>query len=132
MIEEADFLTTESDDIIISARQTLVSEDSSSNLWGYYFCIENQSDEKIQLVGKDWNITDDRGNHYQDSSAGFNGELPDLAPGEYFEFTSMAPLASENAVFYGSCKIAENNTVKEFKIPTLSFAKKQLKNPVIN
>ena len=45
-------------------------------------CIENNTGAKIRLVGKDWNITDDRGNRYNDSSAGFKGELPELEPGQ--------------------------------------------------
>ena len=83
-------------------------------LWGYYFCIENNSNHKISLVGKSWHITDDRGNNYSDDSAGFKGEIPDLEPGEYYEFSSTAPLFSSNAVFYGSCKIkADNDEVKD-------------------
>jgi uncharacterized protein affecting Mg2+/Co2+ transport len=132
MIEESDFLVAEAEDIIISAASALVKEDSSGLLWGYYLCIENQSDEKITLVGKDWNITDDRGNHYSDSSAGFDGEIPDLEPGEFFEITDVAPLASENAVFYGSCRIASGKGIREVRIPTFPLAKKRVSNPVWN
>ena len=93
-------------------------------MWGYYLCIENNSDKKIQLVGKNWNITDEAGNSYNDSSAGFKGELPELEPGEYFEFTSEAPLNSPNAVFYGSCKVLSEgqSQIKEIRIPTFSLS----------
>ena len=122
MIDEADFVTTETDDVIISACPQLIDENSSRLMWGYYMCIENQSNEKIRLVGKNWNITDDRGNHYQDDTVGFKGEIPELEPGEFYEFTSEAPLRSNNAVFYGSCKIARGAHVKDVKIPTFSLA----------
>ena len=66
MFEEFDYVTAESENIVISACPTLIesSTEESGFLWGYYLNIENNSDEKIQLLGKNWNITDDRGNNY--------------------------------------------------------------------
>jgi len=124
MFEDSDLVSTEVDDITISAGSTLVEKNLAKKqfLWGYYFCIENNSNHKISLVGKSWHITDDRGNNYSDDSVGFKGEIPDLEPGEYFEFSSTAPLFSSNAVFYGSCRIkAANDEVKDIKIPTLQM-----------
>ena len=124
MFDTDDMLTTEVDDITISAARELVEENSAHQfVWGYYFCIENNSDKRISLLGKNWHITDDRGNSYSDNSAGFKGEIPDLEPGEMFEFSSTAPLNSANAVFYGSCKIkAANDEIKEIKIPTFELS----------
>lgn len=102
MIDNDEILVSQTDGIVVSAGPVLVDENESLKnhfMWGYYLCIENNSNHKIQLVGKDWNITDDLGNRYSDTSAGFKGELPELEPGEYFEFTSEAPLKSANAVF---------------------------------
>ena len=103
MFEENEPVVASSDDIVITACPTLVEENRATQefLWGYYFCIENNSSERIQLVGKSWNITDDKGNRFCDDSAGFKGEIPELEPGESFEFTSLAPLTSPHAVFYG-------------------------------
>jgi len=121
MIEDAEFVVLETEDVVISACPQLIEESGSRRLWGYYLCVENLSNEKIRLVGKDWNITDDRGNHYFDNSAGFKGEIPELEPGEFFEFSSEAPLESDNAVFYGSCKIAKGSHIKEVKMPTFAM-----------
>lgn len=123
------------DDIAISACPVLVEESTQGNLWGYYLCIENNSKHKIQLLGKNWNISDDKGNFYCDDSDGFKGEIPELEPGEYFEFTSTAPIDAHNAVFYGSCKIVDTyaNKAKNIRIPTLSLATKyQRKNAILN
>ena len=109
MFDESDLVSTEVDDITISAGSTLVEKNVAKKefLWGYYFCIENNSKHKISLVGKNWHITDDRGNNYSDETAGFKGEIPDLEPGE----------------FYGSCKIkATNDVVKDIKIPTFQMS----------
>lgn len=132
MIDNDEFLVSQTDGIVVSARPVLVDENANLKnhfMWGYYLCIENNSDCKIQLIGKDWNITDDLGNRYSDTTTGFKGELPELEPGEYFEFTSEAPLKSSNAVFYGSCKVlAEGQSqIKEIKIPTFNLSVPRVK-----
>ena len=127
MIEDNDFLYSQTDDIMVSACPVLLEEDTTAeNVWGYYLCIENNSKNKISLVGKDWNITDDKGNWYSDDTEGFKGELPELEPGECFEYTSTAPLNSGNAVFYGCCKIKKEgqDKIENVKIPTLFLTAK--------
>ena len=118
MFYENDMSVNETDDVIISAGPVLVDETAQQFLWGYYLCIENNSDHKITVIGKNWNITDDLGNRFCDDSAGFKGEIPELEPGECFEFTSTVPISSPNAVFYGSCKIVANGKDKDVKVPT--------------
>lgn len=117
-MEEYVFGGTE--DISISACPMLVeSEMADASTWGYYICFENNSDKKIQLIGKNWNITDDMGNIFHDDSAGFKGEIPELEPGECFEFTSMACLPSSNGIFYGSCTVIADDEVIDVKMPTM-------------
>ena len=71
-MEESEFVVSQTDGITVSACPVLVDSVAPSKfMWGYYLCIENNTDQKIQLVGKDWNITDENGNCYNDSSAGF-------------------------------------------------------------
>ena len=121
MFEEPEYVTSQTDDIVVSACPVLVEENRPAQefLWGYYLRIENNSAKKIQLLGKNWNVTDSLGNRFCDDSAGFKGELPELEPGEYFEFASSAPLKSAMAVLYGSCRIVKEaqNLVKDIKIP---------------
>ena len=138
MIDNEDFSVSQTDGIIVSACPVLMESQKNVNqdfMWGYYLCIENNSDHKIQIIGKEGNITDDLGNRYSDTSAGFQGELPELEPGECFEFTSEAPLKSANAVFYGSCKVlAEGqNCAKDIRIPTFNLSvRKQAYSRVLN
>ncbi len=137
MLEEAEYQVSQTDGIVVSACPVLVDEKPGSRfMWGYYLCIENNTGHRIRLVGKDWRITDDQGNSYCDNSAGFKGELPELEPGEYFEFTSEAPLNSPHAVFYGSCKVlAEGQSkARDVKIPTfsLSAGKERRETSVLN
>jgi len=129
-----DLISLQTDGIVVSAGPVLVDEEAENRyMWGYYLCIENNTAKKIRLVGKDWNITDDKGNRYNDSSIGFKGELPELEPGEYFEYTSYAPLQARNAVFYGSCKVVADGVSRNVKVPTFSLsAQRNLNGRTIN
>ena len=118
-----DLVTLQTDGIVVSAGPVLVDEEAENRyMWGYYLCIENNTAKRIRLVGKDWNITDDKGNRFNDCSTGFKGELPELDPGEYFEYTSYAPLQAKNAVFYGSCKVQFDGKNRNIKVPTFSLS----------
>lgn len=117
-----DLVSLNTDGINISVGSILVDEAENDYMWGYYMCVENDTDSKIKLVGKDWNITDDKGNRYNDSSIGFKGEIPELEPGEFFEYTAYAPLQTRNAVLYGSCRIQSKGRQKKVNIPTYSLS----------
>ena len=123
MQDTQEMVTLQTEDLLITAGSELVGTRGGEFVWGYYFCIENTSDEKITLIGKDWNITDAAGNSFSDTTSGFKGEVPEIEPGEYFEFTSEAPLMSSNGVFYGSCRILKNGTpnAQNIKLPVLQF-----------
>ncbi len=119
---ENEFVTAQTDDIVISACQAYL-EDEADDACSYYLRIENNSDDKIQILSKEFNITDDRGNSYFENGLGFNGEIPELEPGEYFEFSDSAPVNSSFAVLYGSCRIVKEkcNQIKDIKIPAVSL-----------
>ncbi len=133
MLNEEEFVSASTDDIVISACTVELDEDEKDTanvgkfVYGYYLCIENNSSEKIQLVGKHWNITDAKGNSFCDDSFGFKGEIPILEPGEYYEFTSVAPLTAPNAVFYGSCKVVKEGQgiSEDIKVPTFMLGSKK-------
>ena len=117
MLDTSDFTcATSNEDIIVSAyRQQLETDDRCGCLWGYCLRIENNSAHRIRLLRKDLCITDDCGKNFHDMSYGFNGELPDLEPGECFEFEDTALINAFAAVLYGSC-VACTPDGREFKI----------------
>ena len=139
MINEENFVSAATDDIVISACTVELDENekdvfnAGKYVYGYYLCIENNSSEKISLVGKHWNITDAKCNNFCDDTQGFKGEIPTLEPGEYFEFTSIAPLTTPNAVFYGSCKVVKESAgvSEDIKIPTFILGTLSEKTPRI-
>jgi len=128
---EPDFVTLKTDDIVISACQAVMEDDG---FCGYCLRIENNSNDKIQILGKDFSLTDDQGNSYLRSEIGFNGEILELNPGEYFEFEDMMPVSFRAAVLYGTCRISKEHVkqIKNIKIPALELFTNQRSSLVLN
>ena len=112
-----------SNDIMVSAYPELIDGDNSNNeLWGFCIRFENNSNERIRLTKRDLCITDKCGNSKTLPCFGFNGELPDLEPGEYFEFEDTAQTAGE-AVIYGSCSaITTKGKELKIKLPVINLS----------
>lgn len=105
--ENFDYVTAQTGDIMVSAFQEKLDEtDDNHALWGYCLRIENNSDQRIRLLKKDLCVTNDKGDRKYDLSFGFHGEIPDLEPGEVFEFEDTAFIEGNAAVLYGSCLAA--------------------------
>ncbi len=116
MLENLDYTSVQSGDIVVSVCPELLDKDNfQTKLWGYCLRIENNSGERIRLMKKNLCLTDNQGNSYCSVSLGFNGELPDLEPGEFFEFEDTTSVRSDAAVLYGFCD-AITTKGKELKI----------------
>ena len=124
MFFEEELASTNDNGIIISAYQELLNEKVSGDefCWGYYLRIENNSDNTINLLGKNISIIDSNGHSVSVNYDGFNGEAPTLEPGEVFEFEDFATSKS-SAVLRGSCKISteQNRRIHDIEIPVLSL-----------
>ena len=132
MSEDIDFYTAQTGNFIVSAYPELLDEDDEQHrVWGYCLRIENNSDEPVKLLKKNLCLTDECGKSLYDSSLGFNGELPDLQPGEYFEYEETAQIDGLSAVLYGFCSAvtAKGKELKiNFPIMNLGTAKPVLMN----
>ena len=114
--DNSDVVTAQTGDIFVSAfQEPLEADGEHRQLWGYCLRIENNSDERIRLLKKDFCITDSNGHNYFANEYGFHGELPDLEPGEYFEFEDTIFLQAQAAVLYGAC-VAQTSDGREIKI----------------
>ncbi len=102
--------------------------EDDENLNAYYMCVENLSKQKLQLLGKDWKVSDAKGNVYSDSTPGFKGELVELESGEMFEMTAPMPIKSKATVLYGSCKVMIGNAQKDIPIPTFMMSNDNFAN----
>ncbi|WP_019959919.1 Co2+/Mg2+ efflux protein ApaG [Woodsholea maritima] len=72
--------------------------------WSYRVEIENRTGESVQLMTREWRITDARGRTRIVKGEGVVGEQPVIRPGERFTYTSGAPLETSSGFmsgFYG-------------------------------
>ncbi|MBR1756021.1 MAG: ApaG domain [Alphaproteobacteria bacterium] len=114
--DNSDYVVAQTGDIMVSGYQEALDIQSPyRRLWAYCLRIENNSDQRIRLLKKDFRITDSNGNNYFEQGYGFHSELPDLEAGECFEFEDTVTIGGETAVLYGSC-VAQNENGDEFKI----------------
>lgn len=124
MSENIDCFVAQTGNIKVFAYPELLDEDSQSRqLWVYCLRIENNSDEQITLMQKKLCLTDEHGNNFYDYSTGFNGELPDLQPGEYFEYEETAQTNGISSVLYGFCSAITSKGKKlEINIPVMNLS----------
>ena len=68
-------------------------------VWAYKVTIDNQGNEKVQLVNRHWKIIDANGTLQEVRGKGVVGEQPVLNPGEKFEYTSGTPLTTSSVLW---------------------------------
>jgi ApaG protein len=94
--------------------ESFYEEDRSSPQENYYFFvyrvrITNLGGEKVQLVSREWLITDANGETQRVQGPGVVGEQPVLAPGDSFEYTSFCPLSTPVGAMQGSYRMELEN-----------------------
>ncbi|MBQ7633426.1 MAG: ApaG domain [Alphaproteobacteria bacterium] len=114
--DNLDFSVIQTGDVMVFAYpEQLDCDDERRELWAYCLRIENNSNQRISLLRRNFCITDSYGQNHYDLGEGFAGELPDLEPGECFEFEDTAIIDGRAAVLYGSC-LARRADGTEFDI----------------
>jgi ApaG protein len=90
----------------VEAKSVFVPERSAPQnnhyLFAYRVRISNVGEETVQLVTREWVITDADGNVEHVHGPGVVGEQPRLEPGESFEYTSFCPLPTAIGSMQGS------------------------------
>ena len=134
MYSTQDFDSAQQGGIVISAYNELLQEKVAGDefCWGFYLRIENNSHSKISLLGRNISITDTKGRSVSLKTEGFGGQLPELEPGEVFEFEDYAT-SKTSAVLCGSCKVAgENHKIRDVRLPVLSLIANDNKQRIYN
>lgn len=90
-------------------------------VWAYTVEIENQGDEPVQLMTREWHITDARGRTEIVRGEGVVGEQPVIKPGERFRYTSGAPLSTPSGFMSGQY-IMRSRAGESFATPIPAFA----------
>jgi ApaG protein len=69
--------------------------------WAYHVRVENGGGQAVQLVSREWIISDGRGARNEVRGEGVVGEQPVLEPGGSFDYVSGCPLTTPTGAMEG-------------------------------
>ena len=74
------------------------------NEWFFIYTVRitNEGDDRVQLLGRHWIITDATGHVEEVRDRGVVGEQPVLQPGESFQYTSSCELNTSTGIMHGT------------------------------
>lgn len=111
--------------VLIKVEPDFRDEDSDPEenrfVWAYRVVIENHGAQPVQLLEREWRITDARNHTEIVRGPGVVGEQPVIAPGERFEYTSGAPLTTPSGFMSGAYTMAFD-TGERFEAAIPAFA----------
>ena len=112
--------------ITVTVEPSYLSDQSqpaqSRYVFAYRVRIENAGGETVQLRSRHWRITDANGKVEEVRGPGVIGEQPVLRPGEVFEYTSGAPLATPSGIMVGTYSMeTPSGESFEVRIPAFSL-----------
>jgi ApaG protein len=92
-------------------------------VFAYTITIRNTGTATAQLISRHWIITDANGKVQEVKGLGVVGEQPKLAPGESYEYTSGAAIATPVGTMRGSYQmLAEDGTKFDAPIPEFTLS----------
>ena len=109
-------------DIAVRVAVSFLAEQSDPTsdrwFWSYHVRIENGSQVAVQLLSRNWRISDGRGTVHEVHGEGVVGEMPLIAPGASFDYVSGCPLDTPSGAMSGSYRLVdEDGTAFEVAIP---------------
>lgn len=113
------------DDIIVRASVSFLPEQSEPErgrwFWAYHIRIENEGSAPVQLLSRQWQITDGHGAVHHVEGEGVVGEQPVVQPGRSYDYVSGCPLATPTGVMEGYYAMVDANG-RSLKIAIPRFA----------
>ena len=109
--------------ISVAVRPLPEQTDPAQQLYGYAYTvtIRNSGDVAAQLIARHWQISDHRGGVQQVRGLGLVGHQPLLRPGEQFEYTSWAQIATAQGSMQGML-VGITESAEWFESPVAEFA----------
>jgi len=90
--------------------------------WAYHIRIENKGSLAVQLLTRQWLITDGRGHQHSVEGEGVVGEQPMIAPGASFDYVSGCPLTTPTGSMRGSYRmVGEDGEAFDAVIPRFAL-----------
>ncbi len=78
-------------------------------LFSYSVTITNESDNKVQLISRNWTIINSDGETERVNGPGVIGHQPEIDPGESYSYDSYCPLNTEFGTMEGSYEMIDSN-----------------------
>jgi ApaG protein len=98
-------------------------EEAGRYVFAYTITIRNTGDMAAQLISRHWIITDAQQQVQEVRGLGVIGEQPTLAPGESFQYTSGAAIATPVGTMRGSYQmVAADGTRFDAPIPEFTLS----------
>jgi ApaG protein len=92
-------------DVIVRVSVSFLPEQSEPGkgrwFWAYHIRIENEGTKAVQLVSREWTISDGRGARHEVQGEGVVGEQPIIEPGGSFDYVSGCPLTTPTGYMEG-------------------------------
>jgi ApaG protein len=131
MAELRSDLAAVSDALTQNIRVEVLSQHSPENsrpqegqwVFQYTVRITNQGSDTVQLLSRDWIITDGAGRTQEVKGPGVVGQQPLLAPGQSFKYSSWCPLETPMGTMHGTYRMIRSGG-EEFDIEIAPFALK--------
>lgn len=90
--------------------------------WAYHVRVENGSTRAVQLLSRNWTITDGRGARHEVQGEGVVGEQPLIAPGASFDYVSGCPLSTPTGAMAGRYQmVGEDGALFDVAIPRFAL-----------
>ncbi len=94
----------------------------SHYIWAYTVEVENESGRTWTIIRRHWRIVDAAGRLQAVDGEGVIGQMPTLAPGERFSYTSGAPLSAPSGMMSGTYDLVDEEGVEMVaRIPAFSL-----------
>jgi ApaG protein len=86
--------------------------------WAYHVRVENGGAAAVQLMSREWTISDGRGGRHEVKGEGVVGEQPVIEPGGSFDYVSGCPLTTPTGWMEGRYRmVAEDGRAFAVAIP---------------
>lgn len=113
-----------SDDIVVVVEPQYLADQSEPDerrfLFAYTVRITNKGSQAIQVVSRQWVITDGEQRVQKVGGLGVIGKQPLIAPGETFEYTSGCPLPTAVGTMRGTYHCVAEDGIP-FELPIQEF-----------
>lgn len=97
--------------------------DAHRFVFSYQISITNHNDESVQLLRRQWRITDGNEHVQEVEGEGVVGEKPVIEPGQTYEYTSGTVLATEVGSMQGQYRMeTADGTGFDALIPAFTLA----------